>query len=91
MSPSKDTKIQDILPVSELKEWLLGRVADDNDIVIDDLQEDFNEQFEIEDEKKGIKVKGVQLQYICLFIKGWPFESNVRILVTIPTYEPGGG
>ena len=56
MSPSKDPKIQEIKTVTELIEWLLGRVADDNDIVIDDLQEDFAEQFEIEDEKKGIKV-----------------------------------
>lgn len=57
MPVSKDTaKIQEIKPVKELKEWLLGRVADDNDIVIDDLQEDFAEQFELEDEKKGIKV-----------------------------------
>ena len=56
MSPSKDSKIQELKTVTELKEWLLGRVADDNDIVIDDLQDDFFEQFEIEDEKKGIKV-----------------------------------
>ena len=48
--------IQDILSVKELKEWLHERVADDDDIVIDDLQEDFNEQFENEDEKNGIKV-----------------------------------
>ena len=56
MPSTKDTaKIQEIKPVLELREWLIGRVADDNDIVIDDLQEDFAEQFEIEDEKKGIK------------------------------------
>ena len=48
--------IQDILSVKELQEWLHERVADDDDIVIDDLQEDFNEQFEKEDEKNGIKV-----------------------------------
>ena len=48
--------IQDILSVKELKEWLHERVADDDDIVIDDLQEEFNEQFEQEDEKNGIKV-----------------------------------
>lgn len=48
--------IQDILSVKELKEWLLERVADDDDIVIDDLQEEFHEMFESEDEKNGIKV-----------------------------------
>ena len=49
MAPSKESgKIQDLSSVTELKEWLLGRVGDDNDIVIDDLQEDFYEQFEIE-------------------------------------------
>ena len=48
--------IQELLSVKELREWLVGRVADDNDIVIDDLQEDYNEQFEQEDEKNGIKV-----------------------------------
>ena len=42
--------------MKELQEWLHERVADDDDIVIDDLQEDFNEQFEKEDEKNGIKV-----------------------------------
>ena len=56
MAPLKESgKIQDLCTVTELKEWLFGRVADDNDIVIDDLQEEFNEQFEIEDQKKGIK------------------------------------
>ena len=48
--------IQDILSVKELKEWLLERVADDDDIVIDDLQEEFHEMFESKDEKNGIKV-----------------------------------
>ena len=43
--------------MKELREWLVGRVADDDDIVIDDLQEDYNEQFEQEDEKNGIKVR----------------------------------
>ena len=43
--------------VSELKEWLFGRVADDNDIVIDHLQEEYNEQHELEDEKRGIRVR----------------------------------
>ena len=51
--------IQDILSVKELQEWLHERVADDDDIVIDDLQEEFNEQFDQEDEQNGIKVKGV--------------------------------
>ena len=31
-------------------------MADDDDIVIDDLQEEFHEMFESEDEKNGIKV-----------------------------------
>ena len=48
--------IQDLLTVAELRAWLLERVADDDDIVIDDLQEDYNEQFEQEDERNGIKV-----------------------------------
>ena len=57
MSPVKDAggKIQELQTVTELREWLLGRVGDDNDIVIDDLQEDFADQFELEDEKRGIK------------------------------------
>ena len=45
--------IQDLLSVKELREWLVGRVADDDDIVIDDLQEDYNEQFEQEDESES--------------------------------------
>ncbi len=32
--------------IKELKEWLFGRVADDNDIVVDDLQEEFSPYFE---------------------------------------------
>ena len=27
--------------IAELKDWLFGRVADDNDIVIDDIQNEF--------------------------------------------------
>ena len=30
--------ISELTSVFELKEWLIGRVADDNDIVVDDLQ-----------------------------------------------------
>ena len=30
------------LSVLELKEWLIGRVQDDNDIVVDDLQVSLN-------------------------------------------------
>ena len=58
MAPSGTAggSIEELSTVTELKEWLLGRVGDDNDIVIDDLQEDYAEQFEIEDEKKGIRV-----------------------------------
>jgi len=41
--------------VLELKEWLIGRVADDNDIVIDDLQEEHAEILDSEDEKIGFK------------------------------------
>ena len=43
------------MSVLELKEWLYGRVADDNDIVVDDLQADHNEKLELEDERDGIK------------------------------------
>ena len=53
----------------ELKEWLVGRVGDDNDIVVDDLQvsttqggeietfsqADHNAKLELEDERDGIK------------------------------------
>jgi len=57
MSPSATEcgSIQELNTVHELKEWLLGRVGDDNDIVIDDLQEEYAEQYELEDEKKGIR------------------------------------
>jgi len=57
MAPSGTVggSIEELSTVTELKEWLLGRVGDDNDIVIDDLQEDYAEHFEIEDEKKGIR------------------------------------
>jgi len=57
MAPSatESGSIQELNTVHELKEWLLGRVGDDNDIVIDDLQEEFAEQYEIEDEKRGIR------------------------------------
>ena len=57
MAPGKDqAKIQELSSVHELKEWLIGRVADDNDIVIDELQEEHADMFEMEDEKRGIKV-----------------------------------
>jgi len=57
MAPSatEGGSISELNTVTELKEWLIGRVGDDNDIVIDDLQEDYAEQFEIEDEKRGIR------------------------------------
>ena len=58
MAPSatEGGSISELNTVSELREWLFGRVGDDNDIVIDDLQEDFAEQHELDDEKKGIRV-----------------------------------
>ena len=49
--------LQELGTVSDLRDWLVGRVGDDDDIVIDDLQEEFGEQFELEDEKKGIRVR----------------------------------
>ena len=60
MAPSalEGGSISELNTVTELREWLLGRVGDDNDIVIDDLQEEFAEQFELEDEKRGIRVRG---------------------------------
>ena len=63
MAPSalEGGSISELNTVTELKEWLLGRVGDDNDIVIDDLQEEFAEQFEIEDEKRGIRVRRLVL------------------------------
>ena len=66
MAPSalEGGSISELNTVTELREWLLGRVGDDNDIVIDDLQEEFAEQFELEDEKRGIRVRGL---YLCIF------------------------
>ena len=63
MSPSatESGSIQELNTVHELKEWLLGRVGDDNDIVIDDLQEEYAEQYELDDEKKGIRVRNENL------------------------------
>jgi len=57
MAPSalEGGSISELNTITELREWLLGRVGDDNDIVIDDLQEEFAEQFELEDEKRGIR------------------------------------
>eukprot|EP00092_Neocalanus_flemingeri_P016786 GFUD01018155.1.p1 GENE.GFUD01018155.1~~GFUD01018155.1.p1 ORF type:complete len:540 (-),score=94.96 GFUD01018155.1:837-2456(-) len=57
MAPSATEvgSIQELNTVFELKEWLLGRVGDDNDIVIDDLQEEYAERYDLEDEKKGIR------------------------------------
>ena len=67
MAPGKDqAKIQELSSVHELKEWLIGRVADDNDIVIDELQEEHADMFEMEDEKRGIKV-GKRTSIQCIF------------------------
>ena len=52
---------------TKLKEWLIGRVADDNDIVIDELQEEHADMFEMEDEKRGIKV-GKKTSIQCIFV-----------------------
>ena len=41
-----------------IQEWLIGRVSDDDDIVIDDLQEDLAEQLDEDDTQAGIKVQG---------------------------------
>ena len=59
MAPSatEGGSIAELNTISELKEWLYGRVGDDNDIVIDDLQEEYAEQYELEDEKRGIRVR----------------------------------
>jgi len=59
MAPQDDdageSKITENFSVHELREWLMGRVADENDIVIDELQEDFFEVLEAEDDASGIK------------------------------------
>ena len=47
--------ISELNTVVELTEWLVGRVGDDDDIVVDDLQADHNERLELEDERAGIK------------------------------------
>jgi len=47
--------IQELGSVKDLEEWLVGRVGDDNDVVIDDLQEEFANIMEQEDEAEGIK------------------------------------
>jgi len=57
MAPSATEcgSIQELNTVHELKEWLIGRVGDENDIVIDDLQEEYAEQYDLDDEKRGIR------------------------------------
>merc|ERR1712233_9748 len=47
--------VSELNTVLELKEWLYGRVSDDNDVVVDDLQADHNEKLELDDEREGIK------------------------------------
>lgn len=47
--------VSELNTVTELEEWLIGRVGDDNDIVVDELQEMFAEKLELDDERKGIK------------------------------------
>ena len=37
-----ESQLHLLLSVLELKEWLIGRVQDDNDIVVDDLQVSLN-------------------------------------------------
>ena len=40
--------------IKELKDWLFERVADDNDIVVDDLQQEFADYYDkLEVEKTG--------------------------------------
>jgi len=50
-----EAPMQELGTVKDLEEWLVGRVGDDNDIVIDDLQEEFAGIMEGEDEAAGIK------------------------------------
>lgn len=39
--------------VAELYEWLWERVADDRDVVVDDMQEEYFARLEAEDDAKG--------------------------------------
>lgn len=41
--------------IKELKDWLFGRVADDNDIVVDDMQEEFGEHFDKLETENGVE------------------------------------
>ena len=43
---------------------MIGRVADDDDIIIDDLQEQLAGQLDKQDEKSGIKVNSLS-KFIC--------------------------
>ena len=43
--------------VDELKEWLFGRVADDNDIVVDEMQEEFADFY---DQTESSLLKGTE-------------------------------
>ena len=78
MAPGKDqAKIQELSSVHELKEWLIGRVADDNDIVIDELQEEHADMFEMEDEKRGIKVGKRTSIYNAYFLSSSSIFPNI--------------
>ena len=39
--------------LQQLKDWLFTEVADDNDIVVDEMQEDFHDYYEEEEARLG--------------------------------------
>ena len=39
--------------LQQLKDWLFTEVADDNDIVVDEMQQDFHDYYEEEEERLG--------------------------------------
>ena len=45
--------IQDGDGLQQLKDWLFGEVADDNDIVVDEMQKEFHAHFEEEEARLG--------------------------------------
>ena len=44
--------------IAELNDWLWDRVADDRDVVVDDMQEEFFPMLEKKDDEEGV-IKGM--------------------------------
>ena len=57
---SNEPSVQGNTSISALREWLVNRISDEEDIVVDELQEEKHAYFEVRDDKDPDAPRGTE-------------------------------